>query len=710
MLLIANDRPTARRAVATLTLTLTTLCGGRFAAAQSINFDFSTNFGSGPWFNAPADTYGGAHGQTGFWLHSEAFNSWTNLPGLDGNPTTADLTKTGGQFVSFMDHPVLSGEVEKMIGDWNNAPPANPITLTFSNLIPGVYTVYTYAVNPIFDDYRSSVSVNGSPDGVQSIGGEITVNGVTQGITHARHRVQTNGSTITIHITAGVNSGSFNGIQLVYHGFPATRMYVDQDATGSGTGLNWPVACVRLDDALTAAAISDNIEEIWVAEGLYRPTRNGNRGDSFVIRDGLKVYGGFAGNETKLGQRDIDANPTVLTGAINNPLLAFDNCYHVVDLTNTTFETRLDGFRISNGYASGGAADSLGGGVYLDGSSASVRNCLISSNHAEVGGGLWTDGDSPDIVNCTFLNNTSDTFGGGLRVLGGDFVVSVYNCTFLGNDADTSGGGASINGQSAWFINCLFSGNHSIENGGAIHASGDDADILIINSTIAANDSDTTCGGVYMNSSADDDIQNSILWGNTDSDPLTNTRQAQYFAFDGTSTQTLDYNIVQGWNIAQGVGNNGSNPLFIDSNGIDDVVGTQDDDLRVQNPSPAIDSGNTSEIPIDFVDLDDDGVFFELTSLDLDGHARQADVAGVPDTGSGATPMVDRGAYEVQALCAADTNGSGAVDVDDLVAVILGWGPCGNCAPPNCPADVNGSCAVDVDDLIAVILAWGACP
>jgi hypothetical protein len=58
------------------------------------------------------------------------------------------------------------------------------------------------------------------------------------------------------------------------------------------------------------------------------------------------------------------------------------------------------------------------------------------------------------------------------------------------------------------------------------------------------------------------------------------------------------------------------------------------------------------------------------------------------------------------ATCAADTNGSGAVDVDDLVAVILGWGPCG----ATCDADVNDSGAVDVDDLVAVILAWGACP
>jgi hypothetical protein len=50
---------------------------------------------------------------------------------------------------------------------------------------------------------------------------------------------------------------------------------------------------------------------------------------------------------------------------------------------------------------------------------------------------------------------------------------------------------------------------------------------------------------------------------------------------------------------------------------------------------------------------------------------------------------------------AADVNGDGAVDVDDLVLVILSWGPC-----PCCPADVDGKGAVDVDDLIAVITGW----
>ncbi len=52
----------------------------------------------------------------------------------------------------------------------------------------------------------------------------------------------------------------------------------------------------------------------------------------------------------------------------------------------------------------------------------------------------------------------------------------------------------------------------------------------------------------------------------------------------------------------------------------------------------------------------------------------------------------------------------GSVDVDDLLAVILGWGPCAN--PGNCPADVAPPCGddvVNVDDLIAIIIAWGPC-
>ena len=57
-------------------------------------------------------------------------------------------------------------------------------------------------------------------------------------------------------------------------------------------------------------------------------------------------------------------------------------------------------------------------------------------------------------------------------------------------------------------------------------------------------------------------------------------------------------------------------------------------------------------------------------------------------------------------LCPADTDGNGEINVDDLVAVITGWGPC----PVTCPADVTGDDVVGVDDLVAVVEGWGSCP
>jgi hypothetical protein len=57
------------------------------------------------------------------------------------------------------------------------------------------------------------------------------------------------------------------------------------------------------------------------------------------------------------------------------------------------------------------------------------------------------------------------------------------------------------------------------------------------------------------------------------------------------------------------------------------------------------------------------------------------------------------------------TTGASAtrVDVDDLLAVISGWGPCPPPCPPFCAADVNDNCVVNVDDLLAVIASWGPC-
>ncbi len=61
-------------------------------------------------------------------------------------------------------------------------------------------------------------------------------------------------------------------------------------------------------------------------------------------------------------------------------------------------------------------------------------------------------------------------------------------------------------------------------------------------------------------------------------------------------------------------------------------------------------------------------------------------------------------AHPKPSACPADVNGSGAVDFDDLVAVLASWGPC-----DGCPADIDGDGLVGLDDVLATLSAWGAC-
>ena len=95
-------------------------------------------------------------------------------------------------------------------------------------------------------------------------------------------------------------------------------------------------------------------------------------------------------------------------------------------------------------------------------------------------------------------------------------------------------------------------------------------------------------------------------------------------------------------------GNISYNPLFVDPDGIDNVVGTVDDNLRLSNNSPCIDAGNNDCVLPDIADLDNDGDMVEKTPIDRDGNPRFVNDPATPDTGNGTPPIVDMGAYEFQ--------------------------------------------------------------
>jgi hypothetical protein len=61
-------------------------------------------------------------------------------------------------------------------------------------------------------------------------------------------------------------------------------------------------------------------------------------------------------------------------------------------------------------------------------------------------------------------------------------------------------------------------------------------------------------------------------------------------------------------------------------------------------------------------------------------------------------------AQVIAITCIEDLDGSGGVDVDDLLILLADWGAVVS------PADINGDGVVNVNDLLLLLEAWGECP
>jgi hypothetical protein len=257
-------------------------------------------------------------------------------------------------------------------------------------------------------------------------------------------------------------------------------IFVKTGANGNGT--NWNNAFGTITEALAQAQAGD---VIWVAAGTYTPTNTADRTASFDIKDGVKIYGGFAGTEISFNQRASKLNETTLSGEIGNPGIA-DNTYNILYIENVTANTVVDGFIIAfgnaNGEAEAAARIRCGGALYNSGvngvSKPTIANCIFQNNAGRDGAAVYNNGRkgeaSPTFINCSFYNNIADLDGGALYNDGrqnGASNPSLKNCTFARNMGTY--GGAIFNATETgvcnlYLENCVFNENSAYLRGGAV--------------------------------------------------------------------------------------------------------------------------------------------------------------------------------------------------------------------------------------------------
>jgi parallel beta-helix repeat protein len=231
-----------------------------------------------------------------------------------------------------------------------------------------------------------------------------------------------------------------------------------------------------------------------------------------------------------------------------------------------------------------------------------VTNSMFISNSANSGGGMFNDSTNPEVFGCIFLGNSVSGNGGGI-FYNYSSNATLSNCTFSGNLADYYGGAIIVGGSGLTVTNCILWENTALLAGNEI-----------------------LTGGTSLN------VDYSDVKGGL----------AGVYDLSGDS--------IINW----GIGNIDTDPLFADPNGVDGIIGTEDDNFRLSVGLPCIDDANDIYVPA--------GV-----TTDLDGWDR------IVDGDCDLTATVDMGAYEFDWRYLGDFDGECDVDLVDFAIFALAW-------------------------------------
>lgn len=375
---------------------------------------------------------------------------------------------------------------------------------------------------------------------------------------------------------------------------PTSRIrYVKKDGTGDGS--SWDNASGDLQKMIDELADNNSqglAGEVWVAAGTYAPQSQLISGTaysaSFRMRDGISVYGGFAGTETSKQERAKGTMPwdftneTILEAAYydhanlqwnNNKWTLTSDSRHVVwfapmaneaDFTRTTM---LDGVTVQGGYAQGGTGlddfkTDRGAGVYMDGANTYLTNCIVKENYATGnGGGVYLkDGR---VQTSLIYNNNADADGGAVYV---DNTGLVHR-SMLANNSAYNGAGAYLHNEiesgtdhPEYLIltTCVISNNTTRGNGavycgkGGVLMQNTITNNHCVTATDATDSNASQTGGIYIDEYAL--VLNSVIWNNRKGtinipmyvrNPSTSTVRFLYNAISGTNNAVWNYTLQE---------------------------------------------------------------------------------------------------------------------------------------------------------------------
>ena len=318
----------------------------------------------------------------------------------------------------------------------------------------------------------------------------------------------------------------------------AKTIYVKTNGNDSNNGNSWATAYKTLQKALENAAAED---EIWVANGTYKPTVKAGNGTqdrdmAFVLVPDVKLYGGFVGTETSLSQRQLPPfgtpSATILSGDLDNSGTISDgDAYHVVISAGNVGTACLDGFTITEGVTYIGMESNIsvneqiiersyGGGIICINSSPIFTNVTISGNYASgtrgYGGGMYNKNSSPTLTNVVISNNIADGFGGGMR--NNNSTPELTHVIISGNTttgSSSSGGGMYNSNSSITLVNATIENNTASLSGGGIfnyESSPVLTNVTISSNTASGNSGDTDGGGGMYNLSNSSPVLTGVIF------------------------------------------------------------------------------------------------------------------------------------------------------------------------------------------------------